>query len=557
MIKTCKNCQNSFEITDSDLKFYDKISPVFNSKKYQIPAPTFCPECRQQRRLILRNERNFYHRKCDLTGKQIISIYSKDKACKVYDYDVWWSDKWNALQYERNFDFNKSFFEQFNELSLETPRPCVVNMSSENSLYTNHSAYNKNCYMCINTGYCEDILYSSNYVLHSKNCTDCLGIRESEFCYECVNIKNCWNSKYLFECSDCSDCSFCFDCSSCNDCFCSWNLRRKKYCIFNKQYSKEEYKQKLLEISKKTYTEYKNIKEKFYEHIERNAIHRNLIIIQCENSSGEHLTNCKNVQNSYYTFNSQDCKYCYDCGEINSSYDAFEPYKGELQYETHGCNLGYNLKFCSKSYESNDLIYCQYCWYCKDCFGCFGLKHKQYCILNKQYSKEEYEKLVPKIIESIMKNKEWGEFFPSSISPFTYNETVANEYFPLTKKESLAQGYKWKDGDLSSQHQGPDYQISENINDVKNDITTAILKCEATGKLYKIIPQELKFYKQMNLPIPRKCPDQRHKERMALRNPRKLFDRNCTKCNSEIQTTYSPDRKEIVYCEKCYLKEVY
>jgi hypothetical protein len=74
-IKICKHCQSSFEITDKDLELYDKISPSFPSpdslvsglKKIQIPSPTLCPDCRQQRRLSFRNERNLYRRKCDAT----------------------------------------------------------------------------------------------------------------------------------------------------------------------------------------------------------------------------------------------------------------------------------------------------------------------------------------------------------------------------------------------------------------------------------------------------------------------------------------------------------
>ena len=31
--------------------------------------------------------------------------------------------------------------------------------------------------------------------------------------------------------------------------------------------------------------------------------------------------------------------------------------------------------------------------------------------------------------------KEWGEFFPTSISAFGYNETVAQEYFRLSESE--------------------------------------------------------------------------------------------------------------------------
>jgi hypothetical protein len=175
-----------------------------------------------------------------------------------------------------------------------------------------------------------------------------------------------------------------------------------------------------------------------------------------------------------------------------------------------------------------------------------------------QYSQEEYEKLVPKIIENMRKNGEYGIFFLNTISPFGYNETVAQEYFPLTKEEVLVRGWSWHDEEeKSDQYLGPKYDIPDSISDVPDDITKQILLCEVTGKPYKIIPQELKFYREMGIPIPRKCPDQRHKERMALRNPRKLWNRQCMKCQKDIQTTYAPERPEIVYCASCYLETVY
>src|SRR3989339_1000927 len=97
MRKTCRQCQQNFEITDENLKFYEKVSPIFGGKKYLIPAPSLCPDCRQQKKLAWRNERNLYHRQCDLTGKNILSSASKDKKYPVYDREIWWSDKWNAL----------------------------------------------------------------------------------------------------------------------------------------------------------------------------------------------------------------------------------------------------------------------------------------------------------------------------------------------------------------------------------------------------------------------------------------------------------------------------
>ena len=73
-IKQCKHCNTSFEITDKDLEFYDKISPIFQDKKYTIPTPTLCPDCRQQRRLSFRNDRKLYKGNCYITWKSFISM---------------------------------------------------------------------------------------------------------------------------------------------------------------------------------------------------------------------------------------------------------------------------------------------------------------------------------------------------------------------------------------------------------------------------------------------------------------------------------------------------
>ncbi|MFH1388212.1 MAG: hypothetical protein ABIG88_02825, partial [Patescibacteria group bacterium] len=163
----------------------------------------------------------------------------------------------------------------------------------------------------------------------------------------------------------------------------------------------------------------------------------------------------------------------------------------------------------------------------------------------------------------------YGEFFPPELSPFGYNETIANEYFPLTKEEALKQGYNWNDKPKNEYK--PTIKASnlpDNIKDVDNSILKEVIECEnvrplgsnkCTGSgVFRLIPTELKFYKKMNLPLPRLCPDCRHRERIKQRNPLKLWKRKCMKkgCHNEFQTTYSPDRKEIVYCEKCYNKEV-
>ncbi|MFA5947570.1 MAG: hypothetical protein WC806_01175 [Candidatus Gracilibacteria bacterium] len=546
MEKQCKRCRQKFDIQDNEENFYKKID---------VKPPTFCPDCRQQRRITYRNERSFYKRKCDLTGKEIISVYSPDTHVKVYGSEEFWSDKTNGLEYGREFDFSRPFFEQFDELSTVAPRPAMINYGSENSIYTNHSAYNKNCYMCINTGWCEDCLYISNYSMYNKNCMDSLSLKKSELCYFCTDVKVATNSSYLYECVNCHDSNFLYDCHSCSNCFMCFNLRHKQNYILNKKYSSEEYEKQLKELMPKTAEEYEKTFQQLKDLMRDKAIHKYAFSENNENSTGDILSNNKNTKDSYCTFDCEDVAYVYDCGALKDSLDATEPFQGELQYETHACNKGYKLLSCSKCYEDNDLMYCQYCWNSSDLFGCFGLKKNKYCILNKQYSEEEYKKILPKIIEHMKKTGEWGEFFPSVSSTFAYNETIANDYYPLTKEQAVAQGFKWKDKE-KKEYQPQKYKVPELIKDVPDDIIKEVLACAKCGKNYRIAKEELNLYRKLNLPIPQKCYDCRHLDRMSLRNPRKLWDRKCSKCGMEIKTTYSTQRPETVYCEGCYLESI-
>ena len=93
--------------------------------------------------------------------------------------------------------------------------------------------------------------------------------------------------------------------------------------------------------------------------------------------------------------------------------------------------------------------------------------------------------------------------------------------------------------------------------------------------------EEIQFLKQMNLSLPRLCPNCRHYSRLALRNRPKFYTRqwqcagshssngvyknsssnhrvheNDKPCTVEFETSYLPQSDEIVYCEQCYLTEI-
>ncbi len=560
MTKSCKQCAQQFEITEDDLKFYDKVSPVIGGEKLLIPPPTLCPDCRRQRRLAFRNERNLYHRKCDLCKKEIFSSYSPDKPCPVYCLNCWWGDGWDSQEYGVDFDFSRPFFDQFAELMQKTPQVSLISdplAVESNCTYVNYAGNSKNCYMVFDSDYNEDS-YHSNLLKHSKNCIDCSHTQESELCYECIDCVKCYNTYYSQDCTSCMDSFFLKNCKSCKNCAMCVNLNQKEFHIFNKPYSKDEYFKILEGLDLNKYSSIIKLYEKLKKH-ELGFPHKLNHNLNTENCTGDYIFNAKNCRDCFNVASSRDLKYCdslyhaIDCMDTSSFGE-----KIEKVYESGTVGIScYDVKFSSIVTESSDIIYSFAARLSKNCFGCSAVRRAQYQIFNKQYSQEEYLQLMKKIILHMQKTGEWGQFFPMNISPYGYNETIAQEYFPLTQKQAGKAGVKWKEENLANRYVGVKYDIPDDIRDVDDSLSSQILTCESCDDNYKVIKQELDFHKKHNLPVSPFCPDCRHKERIAKRNPNTLFTRKCAKCGDPIETTYAPEGPEIVYCENCYLKEVY
>ncbi|MDH5596548.1 MAG: hypothetical protein OEY44_00465 [Candidatus Peregrinibacteria bacterium] len=558
-MKECKQCKSSFEVLPEDREFLDKVAPVFNGRRYDIPDPTFCHLCRMQRRLSFRSERFLYHRKCDLTGKQIISTYSEEAPWPVYNMDDWWSDKWDPMEYGREFDFSRPFFEQFFELRDSVPRQALIQQKPmENSEYCNAASRNKNCYLVFSTNRCEDCYYGS-WVNGCKNCIDSLNNIDCELCYECVSCRGCYNVRYSIDSSNCKNSAFLRACTGVSDSFGCSNLVNKQYYIFNKPYPKEEYEKFMAEVDLGSHETVEKIKARIEDELSDLVVKENMGVNN-ENCLGNYLRNCRNCYKTFECDNSEDLRYCIALEGANNCMDQSHWGVGaQWNYEVQAS--GYNVDHIMFSNlvwdQSSDVMYSDHCTTSKNLFGCVGLRTKKYCIFNTQYTKEEYMELVPKIIEHMKKTGEWGEFFPTAKSLYAYNETLAYEQFKLSKEAVLKRGWRWKDKESKLNYKGPKYEIPDHIKDVENDIIGKILTSEKSGEPYKLIPQEFEFYKRNNIPIPRLTPDERHWERLSKRNLRYLYDRQCVKCSKAITTTYSPDRHEQVYCEQCYLKEVY
>lgn len=548
--RICRISGKRFEVSDSDREYYDKL---------EVPEPTLCPEERSRRRMAFANQRNLFPRECAATGKRIVTNVPPEDSVPVYDILYWWSDKWDRFATGRDFDFKRPFFEQFRELMAEAPRPNLQRAAQldENSDYTNYAGENKNCYLIFDSDKNRDCYYS--YSINScEDVVDCFRADKCELCYECIDCSNCYGSAYLQNCDNCSSSYFLRNCIGCTDCFGCVNLRNKQYYILNEKVSKDEYFKRIESLKLHTSSGLKGIRPEFVRFAARFP-QKNLQGVQNENVVGDYLTNCKDA---FYCFDSRnlwsckfitqafdDAKDCMDCTEVGNG--------AELLYEC--CYVGYTAhsnRFCTHALGNNsNLTYCYYCPSSSNLFGCVGLPGAKYCILNKQYSESDYKALVAKITEHMKQTGEWGEFFPAECAPVAYNLSHAHEYYPLTKAEALERGYRWRE-EPSAEFAPSSYQVPDSIEEVTDDILKAVLSCEVTGRNYKLQKQELAFYRKMNIPVPKLCPDERHTRRMKLRNGRTIYERSCAASGQKILSTIPPDSPAEVLCEEEFLKAI-
>ncbi|MES3031678.1 MAG: hypothetical protein V4699_00335 [Patescibacteria group bacterium] len=563
-VKNCQNCQKDFTIESEDFNYYEKI---------KVPPPTWCPECRMVRRMACQNQWFLFYRNCDKCGERVLSMYPSAQKITVYCQPCWWSDSWDGSEYSMEYDPNKPFLAQWQELSEKTPYPALDSayLTLKNCDYSNSIGYSKNCTLAIWADYCENVYFSS-FLNNTKDTADCLRVFSSELCYESIGQHKSYRMFYSQECDACTDVWFSRNCYGCMNCVGCVNLRGSSYKIFNVQYGKEEYFEKLKELHLDTRSGIDALKkevEVFWKKFPYRFYTGDTFNL---NVSGEYVYQSKNSKEMYNSSGSENCKWC--------QFVTFKPVKDSMDYSGWGNNAeliyecftvgenASNIKFSGLCWS--DVVNTEYSFWCvssKNNFGCVSLKRKSYSILNKKYPKEEYENLKNKIIEAMKNNpyvdgegRVWpyGEFFGPGFSKFAYNNSTVFKFFPKSKEEALKEGYFWND-EVETQPNATmsGNDLPETIAEVDKSILNEVISCTTCDRKYKIASLEFDLLRKMNMPLPARCLKCREKSRFDKLQMPKLYDRHCMKCDNPIRTSYAPERPEIVYCEKCYQQEVY
>jgi len=288
----------------------------------------------------------------------------------------------------------------------------------------------------------------------------------------------------------------------------------------NEKFSKDEYERKIAQYDlsqtegkRKAISDFNNLREKF--------VVKALNKINCENCFGDYLVGCKDCNEIYFSDGCRDSKNILRGTEDINSYDAVVGGKIELCYDLLQPGWCYKCAFIINCNRCNEVYLSESCTDCEHCIGCISLKRAKFCIFNKKYSEEEYHRLKEKIFAEIRNGIGFEEFFNLEKSPFKYEETIADIYFPKTE--------------------------------IRGDFDFGEGKCTGCGKEFSFSEAEKDFYKKMNLALPEKC---FYCRILGLARPYSgicLKSANCASCGEEVFTAKSG----AVYCEKCYLKAVY
>ena len=555
--RVCMQCASSFLIESGDIELL---------KKLRVPPPTLCPRCRMQRRMSYRANLKpvFYKKLCAAPGhtEQVITFYDEENQVPVCDDAYYMSDAYDGALFGQELDSSKSFFPQFHAFANKIPHQSLTkDPQSVNCEYVIGGKMSKNCYYVATPNYSEDLQYGSA-PLRAKNSIEFSELEESENCYQCIRVVQSYNCSFCVDVTQCVDSVFLYDCRNCTNCFGSTNLRNKKYVFFNEQLTKEQYEKRVGEIDLGKWSVVQEYLSRF-NLLMQNAVRKNLNMIKTENSTGNHLRECRNCFETFAVrAQTENVRYgTFAVDVITDSMDFFGVGKNTLVYEATGIPDVVSSKFSWLLRTAREVEYSGECSNVEYCFGCFGLKNKKYHIFNKPYSEEEYWPRVDEIKTAMLLRGEYGEFFPMKDSAFLYTDSTAFFEFPLTKDQIVSRGLRFLEEkkpeiDISKFDAIKAADLPDGSAEVTDDILKKVIVCGESGRPFRLTPFELTFYRSRRLPLPRIHPDLRLKKLLEQRTPLRLWDDHCKKCQKAMKSGFDPAKNYNVYCEECYQQEV-
>jgi len=440
-----------------------------------------------------------------------ISRYPASDRINVVWLKEFQKNRDNNIDHALEYNPELSFFQQFQKLMLDVPQASLVHFGNcNNSDFSDTVVDSSNCYMSSSVTIDVDtVLYSFWVRVHSKSVLNSVYIAvNNENIYFSRCVLSSFNIFYSAFLNNCNNIWFSSNLTGCSECILSDNLLNQKYCIKNKQYEKQEYFEKKAEILKD-----KQRFSAYYSQTEKQGNNYNSTDV-----SGHFISDSENIENgifAYSTKNGKNLVFAWSPEGCENMYDYFAGWSMGT-HDSYGVAIsgGNSYVYCSLSiWFSNNIFYCYDLVTCSYCIGCVWLQNKQYCIFNKQYSKEDWYELADKIFGTMDEQSVLGDFFPGEINPFYFNDSVASLYKDFDKDEILEKWYMWRDEEIKVDI--PEWVDVIKTNDLEKyqwyspdgewRINPEILKkviVDEKWDYYRIVKMEYDFLVKHWLPLP-------------------------------------------------------
>jgi len=486
----------------------------------------------------------------EIVSRYPLNMYKNNGLISVFPpNERSWAITWLTDYIQNHDDILESnnlstwnFLQDFADFFVKHTKPSSVQFgNNENSEYGHCVFRAKNVYLSfVVWETSEKVFYSSIVYQNCTNVYNSLSITDNATnIYASKGVANSYNI-YFSNCIDNSSdvrfgnnliwCHFCINCS---------NLENCTYYIDNKPVTKDQYRNNMDIVSLGNNCRY----HKWVNRLSKNV------------NNWEAVLFSENIENWYFVLRlNQWRNVCYIewVNGCEKFYDVFEA--GINSNNFYGvCNGGTNSShvYCSSLIDqgSSNIFYSYHMESCSFCLWCIWLKNKSYCILNKQYTKEERYEKVDEIFWQMEKDWQLWEFFPATMNPFYFNDTAAYLIDPsFTKEEVTKLWYLRRDEPIKVDI--PEGAITVQSSELgqfewrKTTSSWTIVKdlpqwwdssfhsewrewklddtvCKRViidehGDAYRIIPMELEFLQKHGLPLPRKHRLTRMKESFRI-----------------------------------------
>jgi len=540
--RTCAETGEEFEIGEKEIEI---------CKMHRVPPPTTVGWARTRIKRAFLGGVDLFRRTLP-DGRSVVAMYDPESPATILPLLEWQSDAFDGLAFGASVQPNQPFFEQWPAFSTRVPRPAMIQgPSNENSEWALDGLYQKNCYFTYGGTQNEDLLYS-DICISCKRSSDLTLCSDCDTCVDLVDCTNCTHVLFSERCERCFESLFCLECKDCSNCFGCTNLRYKQYYFFNEPLSKEEYTKRLATINladaEKLERWRQKVQTEIWDQSPRPADHQH----HCEDCVGDglrdsHQTSGVLVFDSERAYNTVFALHCTDVWNLTSDVYSQNCVSCVTTNNSSGCVCTIGCLECL------DVEYSEFCTSCEHCFGCIGLRHKKFCLFNKQYTEEEYWKLVDALKTVMLSRGEYGEFFPYRTSLFAYNTSHTESLFPLTKGDATKLGGRWYG--FAQEKALPATAIEElplRLADTTKEQLTQKYRCPITERPFGFVAPEIEMRRALGIALPRLHPTARRMARMAHYFPFQFHRAACAQCKKEIITRVPSNLSSRLLCETCY-----